>query len=66
MIDKDRLQQSIRSVINQSKQTINGYRRKINTTQEAILSLEKDAQNVLRSPEENRKWDSKDKDARFK
>ena len=50
--------------LKQTRQTTTA-RMKINVTQEAILSLRKDAQNVLRFPE-NRKWDSKDKDARFK
>ena len=36
---------------------------RMNVTQEAIISLEKDSQKVLRFPQ-NRKWDSKDKDAR--
>ena len=38
---------------------------RISLSQEAILSLENDAKTVLRFPE-NRKWDSEDKDARFK
>ena len=38
---------------------------RILVSQEAILSLENDAKTVLRFPE-NRKWDSEDKDARFK
>ena len=35
-----------------------------NISQAAILSLEKNAQKVLRFPK-NRKWDSKNKDDRF-
>ena len=38
---------------------------RMNVTQEAIISLEKDSQKVLRFPQ-NRKQDSKDKDARFR
>ena len=52
--------------INQNKQQaaiIGGWI--INITQEAILSWEKDAQNSLRFPE-NKKWNSKDRNARFK